>query len=272
MPARRCQPGTGNACRYHCTLLDPRRAKQHHNAARPQAIETLLESRRTHRVIDDTHTLAAGDAFGLRLEIGLRVENHVGAARPARERGLFRGGDGPDDRGGPEHLRHLREQQTDPARRRVNQHRVARLDGIGRMRKVVRGHALEHHGRGAEVIEVRWNRHEPRGGHDGIFRVAPADLRPRHAFADARGWHFLADRDNRAGTLVAGDKWQLAGVVAAALIIVDEVNSRRVEAHERLARAWLRHRERFQLEDFGAAEARDVEGAVLAGNFHRKIS
>ena len=133
----------------------------------------------------------------------------------------------------------------------------------------MRRHALEHHGGGTQIIQIGWDRDQPRGGNDRVLGVAAANLRPGHALADARSRHVGAHRDDHAGAFVAGNEWQLAGVMAGALVVVDEVDARRVDAHEGLARAGARHGQRFQFEHLGAAEARDLKCAVVVRN-HKK--
>ena len=114
-----------------------------------QAVEASIECGLAHTVVDNVDALAACEALYLSLEILLGVKNHIGSAGLARDLGLLLCGDRCN------HARadarcDLRKQQADAAGARVHQRRVAFLQRVGGVRKVMRSHALKH-GRGGAL-------------------------------------------------------------------------------------------------------------------------
>ena len=165
----------------------------------------------------------------------------------------------------------MREEEPDAARGGMDQNRVALLDWVSRMRKIMRRHALQHDGRGVKIIQSGRHRHQPRGRHHGEFRVAAADLCPRHPLTDARLCHARSHCNNFSGAFVAGNERQLTRVVPGSLVDVDEVEPGRAYAHERLARAGFRRRQRLEFKHLGSAKARHLEGAVVRGEHDEKV-
>src|SRR5262245_63028563 len=104
-----------------------RGAEQGHEPARPEAGEPLVERRRADTVVHHVDAAAAGDAFDLGLEVLLRVQDDVVGACGLGERRLLFRRDGADHRRAA-HLRHLTQQESHPARRRVHQADVARSE------------------------------------------------------------------------------------------------------------------------------------------------
>jgi hypothetical protein len=126
--------------------------RQH--AAWCEAGQVGLEGRASNAVVDRGHAGAGSELGHLGGEIGLGVADHlVGSVVPS-ELFLLSGRYGADHPAATQ-LGHLGQQLADSARARVHQHRVAGLHRVGRLRQVVRGHALDEHGGGG----FRWMAH-----------------------------------------------------------------------------------------------------------------
>ena len=192
------------------------------------------------RVVDHVDALAAGEALDLGLEVLLGVENHVGGAGFARELGLCLGGDGGDDARADARC-DLREQQADTAGAGVHQRGVARLERVGGVSEIMRGHALEHGGGGVLQAQAVGNLDQLRGGNESVLGIA-AD--------DAGGGDRIAGFESRdAGTellhgargFAARNQGERGLVDALAKVDLDEVDAGGLNADEHLARPWLRN-------------------------------
>ena len=143
-----------------------------------EAGQALLERGPPHRVVDDLHAPAPGEALHLGFEVLLGVEDHVAGARlPGEARLLLRGD-------GAQHPRaaaacHLAEQQADATRGGVDQAGVAPLQRIRGAREVVGGHALQHHGRPLPSGTVPRGRDQTGRGDRRPLRVGPLDAASR---------------------------------------------------------------------------------------------
>src|SRR5689334_24862610 len=178
-------------------------------------------------VVDDvTEGVVAGDVVGTRApgELGLL------AAR----------GGGDDDAAAP--LDHLGQQQADPAGRGVHDRVVTFVYRIGADAQVVRGHALEHGGRGDLQVQPSGHRDGVRGWQRDLLGVAAARAGPGHAIADGQPGDALAHRADRARALRAGHERRFRPVVADSLALVDVhvVDAGRGHVHHDLARSRTR--------------------------------
>src|SRR5213592_4540973 len=71
-----------------------RLTEQHHHPAWREAAQALLEGRLADGVVDHPQAGAVGESLHFRFEVLLRVQDHFGGARRARERGLLARRDG----------------------------------------------------------------------------------------------------------------------------------------------------------------------------------
>ncbi len=152
------------------------------------------------------------------------------------------------------HLDQLGEQQADPARGRVHHHRVVLADREGAVAQVVRGHALQQHGRGRGQVDAVRHRYRRRRGQHGLVRIAAGRPGPGDPVAHREPGPGPGGGD-RAGPLLAEHERQLAGVRVTAFPGVDvgEVDAGRGHVHQQLPRPWLGGRDVFDLEYLGAA-------------------
>ena len=130
----------------------------------------------------------------------------------------------------------------------------------------MRGHPLQHGGGGAFRLEPLRERHQARRrdglmGSVGAHRSCPGDAIARFEVA-----HALAHRLHRARAFLPGDERQRHLVGAAALVDVDEIDPRRLHAHQDLARLGLRRGKVLKLHLFGAALR------LYADRFHARLS
>ena len=145
MPQRRPRQKHRSLLRKHQRIKRRNRpagsSVEHHHAARTQQVQTLFERRLAHRVIHHIHAFAAGQPFRLRLKINLRIKNDFVGSRRSRQLGFFLGRNR-RNHARPNVVRHLHQQQPNSAGSGMNQRRLAFLQRIRVMRKVVRRHPL----------------------------------------------------------------------------------------------------------------------------------
>ena len=205
--------------------LPARRAEQHEHPAGAQRGQRRVEGVLADAVVGDGDPAAAGEPPHLAGEVvdGPVVDDVLGAHRPSR-RALVGPTGRRDDRAtaGPHHLH---EQLADPTGRGVHEGDVTRLHGIRAGGEVVRGQALEHHGR--RGLEVDPLGHEDEHGcrEGGEARGAAQRLRPGDAVTGGEPLDPFTGGDDRAGALVAADERGGVRVDALALVDVDEVDA-----------------------------------------------
>src|SRR5262249_12933519 len=122
-----------------------RLAEQHHHAAGPDHLEALLERCLAHRVIDNVHAAAAGQALDLDLEVLGRVDDRLAAQSPHLV-GLLSGRDR------AEHARatlasELYDEAAGAPSRRMHETGLTALERERRSREVMRRRPLQHDGR-----------------------------------------------------------------------------------------------------------------------------
>ena len=140
-------------------------------------------------VEDRVHALPAGDLAHAPHRVLLRVQHDVVRAVRARERGLGGRARRPEHRRAAR-LRELREEQAEPARDGVHEHRVARAHGVRlgdererrRACRALKSAWPAREGGGGEVRGGARTLREPRGGSGERQRVGDGvGLVPRHA-------------------------------------------------------------------------------------------
>ena len=153
---------------------------------------------------------------------------------------LLRAGRADDVR--PRPPRHLHQQQPDATRRRVDQATIARPQRKGRVRQVVRGHALQHERRGHVQPDAGRHRHQPVRQHHGVLCICAHRAGVGDAVADGDAAHVAPHGDDGARRFLAERRRQRDRVNPLPLVDVDEVHARRRHLDQRLARARLRVR------------------------------
>ncbi|MCY1520145.1 hypothetical protein D9M68_549160 [compost metagenome] len=238
-------------------------AEDRQQAKGAQAVDGAFEGVLANRVIHHLHPLATGDFLhACREVLGAVVD---GVRRAVRQRELALGiAAGRADELQAERLGPLAGDEAHAAGRGMEQHEVARLQAFGGQRllqQVLRGEALEHHGRAGLEGDVVGQFAHALGGHHAQFAVgagrlarvggAVAHLQVRHALAhcldDARGFHAQLQR-------------HLERVQAGALVGVDEVQAHGLVADADLAGAGLAHLDLDDLQFLGTAVAVDTDG------------
>ena len=231
-------------------------AKAGHQAQRGEAVQRLVPGVFAHRVIDHLHAFAASDFFDARQEIFGGVVDGVSRAVFFGQRAF-----GVRARGANQLQAHrlgpLASDQADTASSRVKEHKVARVQpalGQSALEQVLRGQALEHHGRTGLKADGVGQLAHAFGGHHAHLTVAArrvagvggavARFEVGHALPhrlyDARAFHAQLERHGE-------------GVEPAALVHVDVVQANGVVANANLAGAGLAHLNVHQLELLGAA-------------------
>src|SRR3972149_7013629 len=135
-----------------------------------QTVQALFERCLADRVVDYSPPPAVREPLYLSLEILIGVADRPLGTRFERETSFLFG------RYGPEHPRpgvpgHLTEKESDSPCRRMDQATISVLEGVRGPRKVVRGHALQHRGRGRPRVRTGREGDEGLRGDEGGFRV-----------------------------------------------------------------------------------------------------
>ena len=159
-----------------------RLAEQRHRAARPDHIEAFQKRGRADRIVNHIDAFAVRESFDFGGEIFARVNDHFVRARFLRDGGFLVSARRAVD-GRAQHLRHLHDQSSRAARRRMHQRLVARLQRKRRVRQIVRRHALQHRGRAVFRSDVIRQRHQLRRRHQRVLRIRAARHRVSHAVA-----------------------------------------------------------------------------------------
>jgi len=148
-------------------------------------------------------------------------------------------------------------------------HKVARLQAalrLGALEQVLRGQALEHHGRTGLKRDGVGQLANTFGGHHAQVAVAAGRLAGiRRAVAHLQVRHALAHGLNHARGLHAQLQRQGQGVQAATLVHINKVQPHRVVADANLAGAGLAHRHGDELELLRAASLVNADGARCLG-------
>jgi hypothetical protein len=152
----------------------------------------------------------------------------------------------------------------------MEQHVVAvlqPLDGQRLLEQVLRGQALEHHGRpGLEADRVRQHAHAL-GRHHAHLAVAARRLAGvGGTVADLEVGHAFAHRLHDAGAFHAKLQRHGEGVEPAALVDIDEVQADGLVADADLARAGVAHGHIYEFELFGATGLVDLDGKGHGGS------
>ena len=242
--------------RRHCSA---RSAEEDHHPTRPQNVQSLLECRLAHRVVDHIHALAAGQSFGFSFEICLRVQDHFICARALRQLCLLLGGNG-GDHACSNVVRHLHQQKSHAACRGMNQRRLAALQRIRIVRQVVRRHALQHRASGLLISHPLRNRHQPVCRHGGILGIRPQQPGPGHTIPHLERLHFRTDRGHRSRAFLPQNKRQRRLVPPLTEVDIDKVHARRSQLHHRLVRLRLRDRQLRHFHRFRSADLFDLNG------------
>ena len=153
-------------------------------------------------------------------------------------------------------LGHLDEQQSNATGGRVHEDSLAIPDGEGRMRKVVRGQALEHQRRGAIEADVVGNGHEFRRGDHRELGVARAQ-HVGDAVAGPNLGDVGADRLDDTGGFASRCERSFERVQPSAVVDVDEVDADRFDANQRFSRPRFRDRNIVERECFRSSRSAD---------------
>jgi len=169
-------------------------------------------------------------------EVFFRVEDDLVRSCGASQRGFFFGGDGGEDSSATD-LRHLDKKQPSTACSGVDEDLVAALDRVGRVRKIVGGHALKDGGGGQLEGNAVGDEDEATGGSDGKLGVGSGDEAPGDAITCFDCGDVSRDSDDDARGLLTQRVWELRGVAALAKVGVDEVDAGGLDADESFAGA-----------------------------------
>ena len=86
----------------------------------------------------------------------------------------------------------------------MHHHVVTLAHRVGAVAEVVRGHALQHDGRGHAQVHVLRHRDRQGGGHRGLLGVAARDLGPGHPVTHGEVAHGGPDGGYGSGTFGPG--------------------------------------------------------------------
>jgi hypothetical protein len=123
----------------------------------------------------------------------------------------------------------------------------------------VRGHALQHRGRGGVVRDGIRHAHDRRRRCDDDLRIRARRRRPRDAVADREVGHACADALDAARALEARDEGQRAGIEPRAKVDVDEVHARSCNADAELSGARRARVALGEREHFGSTDSFDQD-------------
>ena len=240
-----------------------RLAVQHHHPAPDETVEPLGERRLSHRVVDDLHARAPGEALHFLLEVALGVEYDLVRPGLTRELRLCGRRHRPDHAGAAE-LGDLAQQQPDASRRRVDKARVTRLQGIGVGGEVMRGHPLEHQRSRLPRADVLGERNQTVGRDHRELGVSPEHAGVGDAIAELHVAGAGSHLRHGSGRFLPGGERQRYRVQPAALIDVDEVHSRGGDLQDHLPGPRLGRWHVLVLQHLGTA------GGVNAHRLHRR--
>ena len=232
----------------------------------------MPECRLADRVINDCYAGADGDFSNALGETFGSVDNRMVAAMGPRDFGLGLIADRPDHRRS-QLLGPLAHDQTDPARRGVDQDHVAAFHRVGFAQQITRCHAADHHRRRCAFVDGVGQRHHARGWHQPRFGVsavwtrhardALANLEIRHLRADAG-----AERIDHARAFKPDAGWQrLQRMPAVAYQDVAEVESDRGVAQADLSRTGSANLDILPAHHLGSAGLVNAERFCHAAGF-----
>ena len=195
-------------------------------------------------------------------------------AEPLRQRDLAFVADRADDRRAQK-ARPLNRDHPDPAGRRVEQDRLARLHPVRPPEQVVRGQALEQDRRRDVVADAVGNFHRP--VRDDIVRLAISPDRSRRisdAVAFAKPRDARADAFDHAGRFESEARGQGNFVEPGPVIDIDEVDADRGMAHAHFALARRPERDVLKRQNLRPAGRLDPDrarhGVALKSNYGTK--
>jgi hypothetical protein len=171
------------------------------------------------------------------------------------------------DNGGAQRLGPLAGDEADAAGGSVEKDGIALLHLEDLTDQVLRGQALQHHGRALLVADALGQYDQALGRHDarfGIGALRAADIGDVVAGLDVADAG--ADLLDHAGCFGAEPARQRHGVEAAADIGLDIVEADRGVAHARLARAGFADGDFFPVQNFGAAGLVETDGMRHGGS------
>ena len=228
-------------------------AEAHEHSKRPQAIERGREGRLADAVIDHIAEFSLGDFFHAGGEILLAIEDRVLGSGLFGELGFFGRAHRPDH-GRAERLRPLAENESDPARRRVNEDRIARLHPKSPAQQILRGEALQHHRRGRLKGNALRQLDETVRLDEPLPRVSAQVRGIGDPVAKLEIFHALADSGDFARALAAGREGKRGDRIgAAAKINVDEIDADRMVADKHFAARGRRRRDVLDPHHLGPA-------------------
>ena len=170
----------------------------------------------------------------------------------------------------PRELGQLGQEQSHASSCRVNQGGVARAQREDRLHQVVRGHALQKQGRGDAGRDTLGNRHQPLGGGHDVRGIGAGHRGPRHTMAYANVSDPCPDLLDRTRAFKSKRQGSRQGIQAGAVVDVDVVEPRGLDAYQDLAMAWLWGVQLCGLKYLGAASQWGSDG--LHGNLLGGIS
>src|SRR5690606_22782985 len=218
--------------------------------------EAPFERGLAHRIVDHVHAPPVRQLPDPLREVLARVQDHLVRARAPRELGLRLGGHRPQHPRAP-HLRHLHQQQPDPAGRRVHQRHVPLPQRIRVVGQVVRRHPLQHD-RGRHIARhARRNRDQcPRRNHR-VLRVRSGRRRVRHPITGPETLHARPHRLHHPARLLPRREGERHRVQPRAVVHVDVVHPRRLHPHQHLPLPDLRNPYLLHSQDLRATMSPD---------------
>ena len=141
----------------------------------------------------------------------------------------------------------------------MDQHRVVLLNGIGRVRKIVRRHSLQHGGGGLARGDAVGNCNQASDRRNRELRVSPGNAAPGNAVANFDAANVRPNANDDARRLLAGDERQRRRVAALAQVDVDEVDAAGLDLDERFAGAGRGGGQLAELKHFGPAGLGDLD-------------
>ena len=237
----------------------------HQHAAVPgDAAERFLEQLTAYRIVDDIHTLAAGEFLQALLQADFAVVDQFVGAGILRHLQLFGAGGGGDD-SRAHGLADLHGSQADASGGTEHQQGLAGLQIGALLERMHRGAVGHAEGGGGVEVHARRNRQRVAAGHGNLLgEAAPAS--ERHApVADLEVADLLSDCGNHARRLAARRERErrLELILALDHQRVREIHPGGMHVEQDLARLDLRGGGIFDNQAFGRAEAFAQDG------FHR---
>src|SRR5690606_36491731 len=196
--------------------------------------------------------------------------DHFPGTVAARQRGLFRGGRGPDQAHaqgpGP-----LAGDEPDTARGGMEQDRLVTLQPVGLAKQVLHRQALEHQRGGLLETYAVGDPHDPVGGHIAQIGIGANRALPvRHAVAGTQVSHHGANRFDQARSLESQAMRQGMRIQPRATIDIDEIQADRLLADADLVRRGGRHHHFFQPHPIRPAMLMNTDRPCLFFFFHRR--